>query len=120
MGKGKENYKKLVFEKIRQYGLEQNVIYFDNLQQKDIANLYKIADIFILPSQYEIFGMVLLEAMYFGLPVLTTLNGGSSTLIKNEENGFICELDEKEKWERALVCCLGIHHCPKRLGGIVS
>lgn len=99
VGNGKEDYKNLVFEKIKQYGLEKNVIYFDKLQQKEIAQLYKIADIFLLPSKYEIFGMVLLEAMYFGLPVLTTLNGGSSTLIKNEENGFICKLDEIEKWE---------------------
>ena len=41
--------------------------------------------------------MVLLESMYFGLPAITTLNGGSSTLVKNNENGFICEL-KKEEW----------------------
>ena len=51
--------------------------------------LYDRASLFVLPTRYEIFGMVLLEAMYFGLPVLTSLNGGSDLLVQDGVNGFV-------------------------------
>ena len=54
-------------------------------------------DVFLLPTQYEIFGMVLLEAMYFGVPIVTTLNGGSSMLINNKY-GKICKLQDIDSW----------------------
>ena len=46
--------------------------------------------------------MVILESMYFGLPVITTLNGGSSTIIKNNETGIICPLNDKNEWVSAV------------------
>ena len=42
--------------------------------------------------------MVLLEAMYFGLPVITTINGGSMTLIKDKDTGIICDLNDVNSW----------------------
>ena len=42
--------------------------------------------------------MVLLEAMYYHSVVLTTLNGGSSTLIDNNKNGFILTLNNAKEW----------------------
>lgn len=53
-----------------------------------MPTVYQSCDAFSLPTRYEIFGMVLLEAMYYGLPTFTTYNGGSSTLM-NQENGII-------------------------------
>ena len=47
------------------------------------------ANFFLLPTRYEIFGMVLLEAMYFGLPALSSRNGGSSVLIRDGVDGCI-------------------------------
>lgn len=75
------------------------------MQQEELSNIYKISDIFLLPTEYEIFGMVLLEAMYFGLPVITTYNGGSSTIIENGKNGFICSKLDKAEWKE-IVCDL--------------
>ncbi|MFR9081560.1 MAG: glycosyltransferase family 4 protein [Coprococcus comes] len=46
--------------------------------------------------------MVLLEAMYYGLPVFTTYNGGSSTLINNE-NGIIIENTDCNEWSEKIV-----------------
>jgi len=40
---------------------------------------------------YDIFGMVFLEAMYFSMPVLATVNGRSDMLIKDGENGYVLE-----------------------------
>lgn len=59
------------------------------MEQKYLSGVYNLADFFLLPTEYEIFGMVLLEAMYYKTVVLTTDNGGSSTLIDNGRNGYI-------------------------------
>ena len=53
---------------------------------------------FLLPTKYEIFGMVLLEAMYYKTVVLTTDNGGSNTLIDNGRNGYILQDENASKW----------------------
>ena len=58
-----------------------------------------------MPSKYEIFGMVLLEALFFNLKVVTTLNGGSSMLIK-DDNGVICYNENYDEWYKAITLLL--------------
>lgn len=81
-----------------QLGLSKNITYIDSVEQSKIHYLYEISDIFLLPSKYEIFGMVLLESMYFGKPVITSFNGGSSKLIDNETNGIIIKKFDENLW----------------------
>lgn len=57
----------------------------------DVEKYYGMSDIFILPSRYEPFANVCLEAMACGLPVVTTKTNGASELIKEGANGFILE-----------------------------
>ena len=87
---------------IEKLGLEKYVLYKNALKQIDIIELYKNSDLFILPTKYEIFGMVLLEAMYFGLPCITSINGGSSTIIKNGVNGVIIDEFDKNAWTNSI------------------
>lgn len=98
IGKGEKDYVEKVMQYAKANKVYENIIYISEVKQEEIGSLYKRCDVFLLPTSYEIFGMVLLEAMYFGIPTITTLNGGSSTLIKNEENGFIVQLNNEEKW----------------------
>ena len=51
------------------------------------------ADLFIFPTFYhnECFPLVLLEAMQYGLPIVTTDEGGIPDIVKDGENGLICE-----------------------------
>lgn len=95
IGQGKKEYTESCFALMDELNIRDKVIYRDRVEQKYLKGIYEQCDAFLLPTRYEIFGMVLLEAMYFGLPVFTTYNGGSSTLM-NEENGIIIkELDEQ-------------------------
>lgn len=101
IGNGKAKYKEKCFEYAKKIGVYDKIIYKESVDQEEVKNIYKIADVFLLPTEYEIFGMVLLEAMYLGLPVITTLNGGSSTIIENNINGIVCNLDVFE-WNKVL------------------
>lgn len=56
---------------------------------KDIRNYYWSADCFFFPTFYEPFGLVILEAMASGLPVVASDLAGGSELIKNGENGIL-------------------------------
>ncbi|NCT37354.1 glycosyltransferase [Bacillus sp. EB93] len=54
-------------------------------------------NLFLFPTSYDIFGMVLLESMYFRLPVISTFNGGSQSLI-NQNNGVVLNNLDENKW----------------------
>lgn len=98
IGKGDKEYTDACWEKMDRLGLRDKVLYSPQLEQKFVREMYRCCDMFLLPTRYEIFGMVLLEAMYFGMPVLTTFNGGSSTLIQEDVNGFILDQLDPDKW----------------------
>lgn len=102
VGKGNKEYVEKCKKFISENDLQNNVVWIESLKQDEIPQLYNTSDMFLLPTQHEIFGMVLLEAMYFGLPVLTTYNGGSSVLIDNGKNGFI-ENVNIDKWKKIIL-----------------
>lgn len=103
IGKGEKEYIENCFDFIKQNDLTDKITYIDALPNAQVKFAFKMSDVFLLPTQYEIFGMVLLEAMFFGTPVITTNNGGSATLIKNGENGIICSSLNSDDWAAAIL-----------------
>ena len=67
----------------------KNVQIIPEVPQKDIQKYYSIADVLLMPTNYEIFGMVYLEAIYFGVPIITTENAGSIDVLKNKKYAFL-------------------------------
>lgn len=57
----------------------------------DVAALYAAADLFLLPTRYEPFGMVITEAMASGLPVVVSGCAGAADLIRDGANSFVVE-----------------------------
>ena len=82
--------------------LKRGIVDKNKMNQTQIGTLYLISDLFILPTKYEIFGMVMLEAMYYGVPVVTTYNGGSSVLIE-DDNGMVIESPDAKEWAEKIV-----------------
>lgn len=105
LGDGPAAYTARVQAAIRAQGLGPAVVWQRKAAQPQLAGLYRAADFFLLPTEYEIFGMVLLEAMYFGRVVLTTDGGGARQLIRSGENGLVLPKDDPARWARAL-CAL--------------
>jgi len=80
----------------------QNIIHFNKLEQGQLQFLYNNANLFLMPTNYEIFGMVYLECMFFGVPVISTLNAGTKDLFKNEYDSFIMDSLDIEKWKEKI------------------
>ncbi|WP_026490883.1 MULTISPECIES: glycosyltransferase family 4 protein [unclassified Butyrivibrio] len=103
IGNGDNDYLDAVWKIAKELNIFEDIEYQQQLEQKYMAEIYKLADCFMLPTHYEIFGMVLLEAMFYGNIVYTTNNGGSSTLIENGKNGFIFDSFNSDEWCKKIV-----------------
>ncbi|NCE77810.1 glycosyltransferase family 4 protein [Turicibacter sp. TS3] len=88
VGKGKSNYVTSCLNKVDNEN-RSSIVLMEKIDNRFLKHIYSNATVFILPSKQEIFGMVLLEAMYFGVPTISSKNGGSTTLIRNKVNGII-------------------------------
>lgn len=93
-----DEYKKEFFSKVERLGLSDKITYIPRLEQKYLSKVYKECDMFLLPTIYDIYGMVLLEAMYFGIPTITTVNGGSNMMIEDGKNGYVINEFDAKKW----------------------
>jgi UDP-glucose:(heptosyl)LPS alpha-1,3-glucosyltransferase len=69
----------------RERGVESRAIFAG--RRGDIARFYGTGDLFLLPTAYEPFPNVVLEAMACGLPVMTTTSSGGADILKPFQNG---------------------------------
>lgn len=69
----------------------------------DLYNFYRQADAFLLTSDYEGWGMVIVEAAGYGLPVIMTDVGCAGELIKNNESGLIVPVGDPVKLKEAMI-----------------
>ena len=100
IGNGKE-YEHLKKE-IKLLG-NTNIQLLGYLQQDEVVDNLQSSDYFVLSSNYETFGVVLIEAMSCGLPVASTMCGGPESIIINDKLGFLCEKDNVSALSETLV-----------------
>lgn len=84
------------FQLCRELGLTN--IHFEGFRKKDqLAKYYKAADLFVLPTREDIWGLVVNEAMAYGLPVITTDRCVAGLeLVKNGVNGYIVPVEDPD------------------------
>ena len=70
--------------------------------RKDVAEICAQADIFAFPSHREGLGLAPLEAMYSGLPLVTSAIRGPKDFMENGKTGFLCDPDDPEAFMRAI------------------
>lgn len=78
-----------------------NVLILGKKKQEELPAIYTASDLFLLASNYEIFGMVILESMFFGTPVISTDTAGANTLI-DETTGCIVDDLDIIKWKNII------------------
>lgn len=74
-------------------GLGGRVRHVHRPEINELVSLYQNATVFSLPSDEEGFGMVILEAMACGIPVVSTRSGGPDGIITDEKDGFLVPLN---------------------------
>jgi N-acetyl-alpha-D-glucosaminyl L-malate synthase BshA len=98
-------------DEARKLGLEKRVDFLGKID--NIAPLLASADLFLLPTSSESFGLSALEALASGTPVIGTRAGGLPEVVRSGETGFLCEvgdvdgmakaglsiLSDREKWK---------------------
>lgn len=97
-GEQLDNLKRLV----HQMHLENNVIFLGEKHRQEINNIYKEANAFVLASRRETFGVVYIEAMSAGLPVIATTCGGPEDFV-NDENGLLVPVDNVQALSEAMI-----------------
>lgn len=87
---------------IREYELEEIVTVLGWVNSTQINDLLKRVDYLVLPSYNEGLPMAILEAMNFGLPIISTYVGGIPEVITNSDNGYLIEPGEIDELTKAL------------------
>lgn len=112
VGEGKER-KNLEF-RIKNYELGSNIKLFG--WQKNLDKFYNQADAFLLTSNYEGWGMVIIEAASYGLPIIMTDVGCAGEIIKNNESGIVIPVGDKEKLVKTMAEVMENRELRKKLG----
>jgi len=86
----------------RELGVGDLVLFLGKRSQDTLQYYYSAAEVVIMPSHYESFGMVALEAMACGTPVIATQVGGLQHLVQNEKTGFTIPNDDPDILEERL------------------
>ncbi len=101
LGKKDESYAEEVFKKTPKE-IKDNIVHIQRIDNPQLKYVFPEAKAFLLPSKNEIFGMVLLESMYLGAPVISSVNGGSLTLLKNPDCGQMIDGFNVDEWANAV------------------
>lgn len=85
-------------EKLKREGGLNNLHLTGRLKQEELPALYEQADVFVLPSNYEIYGMVVAEALYFGTPIISTRTAGPVDIIRSDLHGQLLSGLDTAQW----------------------
>jgi D-inositol-3-phosphate glycosyltransferase len=84
-------------------GLTPHVRFITAQPQEVLARYYTAADVFVMPSHYESFGMVVLEAMACGTPVVASRVGGLASTVVHGRTGFLVPEGEWQTFAQAIL-----------------
>lgn len=90
---GDGSQKEFLINLTKELGIENQVEFLGRLSREEVAKYMSLCDVFVLPSKYETFGVVYIEALASGKPIIGTYNGGAEDII-NKNNGLIVKVDD--------------------------
>ena len=103
LGDGPE--RSAALERLKSLGLAERVVAPGMVE--DVADLLPLGDLMLLPSRHESFGLIALEAMSCGVPVIATNRGGTDEFIDDGVNGYLRDPDDVAGMVAAALTLLG-------------
>lgn len=103
-GESKEITKDIFEQAVEERDIKEVAIYHGPQYGNDKIKTFTKADIFVFPTFYnnECFPLVLLEAMQYKLPIITTDEGGICDIVKDGKNGFVCQKENVQSTAYAI------------------
>lgn len=92
---GRDKHAGRYLERARALGIAERVRFLG--RQGDVRPYYGAADAFVLPSLYDPFPNAALEAMACGLPVVTSNTSGAAEILRDGDNGYVCDALDYER-----------------------
>ncbi len=119
IGEGPEKNK--LINLVNELGLEKNIKFLGIKTGSELANYYNLCDIFILMSRdirdtIESFGIVYIEASYFGKPVIAGLSGGTEDAVIDGQTGFLVKSDDTEDLVKKITLLIKNKKLRKKFG----
>lgn len=102
-GDGPEKTK--ILSLIAKYSMEKNVQLLGPLKKNEVKKYMQLADVFVLPSKYEAFGVVYIEALVSGTPIIAAKSGGPEDIVE-DYNGLIVENEDVMDLAKAMTTML--------------
>lgn len=98
-------------------GIKKKITFIDELSHEEISFYYKNSYVCVLPSiGIESFGLTVIEAMSFGLPVVASDIGGIPELIENGKTGFLCKPRDDQDLAKKILKILNDPMLTKNMG----
>jgi len=104
---GRNDYTDMLKGEIQRNGVEGAVTLLDAVKNVELVGFYRHAEVFALPTYYEAFPKVVVEAMACGLPVVATDTGGIPELVEDGVTGSLVPFGGTGEIERSLIAVLG-------------
>jgi glycosyltransferase involved in cell wall biosynthesis len=115
---GKRDYIRIVEKLAKSLGIIDNILILSNVSDEEVYSAFKHAELVVIPSIYEPFGIVALEAMYFGKPIIAFKVGGLKEIVKNKVNGVLVREKNFKELANAILKILGNPKMKKKFSRI--
>jgi glycosyltransferase involved in cell wall biosynthesis len=87
----------------KRLGIQDAVIFMGRVDSETLLEGYALADIFVLPSLHESFGITLVEAAACGKPIVSTRVGVAFDIIKENDTGFFCNHSDPDDLAKKII-----------------
>ncbi len=114
LGTGPQGH--LLKEETRRRQLEKQIVFMGQVEESEKFRILQMSDVFVSASQHEGFGLVFLEAMASGLPIICYDHGGQTDFLRDQETGCVVSLNNLEGFTRSCELFIRSPHLSQRIG----
>jgi glycosyltransferase involved in cell wall biosynthesis len=100
----------LLKEEVRKQQLAQQILFLGYVKEAEKFCILQMCDLYVSTSQHEGFGLVFLEAMACGLPIVCYDHGGQTDFLRNRETGYLIPLNDTNLFKE---CCAALSSDPE-------